>query len=62
MDSSIKSRGEKIEEVQAFNKVNPVRLTELVSTPQSGTIAMAMAPGRENQLSARLSFQSESGQ
>jgi len=27
-----------------------------VNTPQFGTITMAMAPGREIQLSARLSF------
>jgi hypothetical protein len=44
---------------EAFNALNKVNLgtpNRFVNTPQFGTITMAMAPGREIQLSARLSF------
>jgi hypothetical protein len=42
----------------AFNALNKVNLgapNRYVNTPQFGTITMAMTPGREMQLSARLS-------
>ncbi len=45
--------------VEAFNALNKVNLgtpNRYVNTPQFGTITMAMTPGREIQLSARLSF------
>ena len=38
------------------NKVNLSTPISYVNTPQFGTITMAMTPGREIQLSARLSF------
>ena len=44
---------------EAFNAMNKVNLgtpNRFVNTPQFGTITMAMTPGREIQLSARLSF------
>jgi hypothetical protein len=44
---------------EAFNALNKVNLgtpNRFVNTPQFGTITMAMTPGREVQLSARLSF------
>ncbi len=44
---------------EAFNAMNKVNLgtpNRYVNTPQFGTITMAMTPGREIQLSARLSF------
>jgi Carboxypeptidase regulatory-like domain len=44
---------------EAFNALNKVNLgtpDRYVNTPQFGTITMAMTPGREIQLSARLSF------
>jgi len=44
---------------EAFNALNKVNLgtpNRFVNTPQFGTITMAMTPGRELQLSARLSF------
>jgi hypothetical protein len=44
---------------EAFNTLNKVNLgtpNRYVNTPQFGTITMAMTPGREIQLSARLSF------
>jgi hypothetical protein len=44
---------------EAFNALNKVNLgmpNRFVNTPQFGTITMAMTPGREMQLSARLSF------
>jgi hypothetical protein len=44
---------------EAFNTLNKVNLAtpnRYVNTPQFGTITMAMTPGREIQLSARLSF------
>jgi hypothetical protein len=44
---------------EAFNVLNMVNLgtpNRFVNTPQFGTITMAMTPGRELQLSARLSF------
>jgi hypothetical protein len=44
---------------EAFNVLNMVNLgtpNSFVNTPQFGTITMAMTPGRELQLSARLSF------
>jgi hypothetical protein len=44
---------------EAFNALNKVNLgtpNRYVSTPQFGTVTMAMTPGREIQLSARLSF------
>jgi hypothetical protein len=44
---------------EAFNALNKVNLgtpNRYVNTPQFGTITMAMTPGRELQLSARLSF------
>ncbi|HYM78297.1 MAG TPA: carboxypeptidase regulatory-like domain-containing protein [Candidatus Dormibacteraeota bacterium] len=51
--SSFQFRGE------AFNALNIVNLgtpNRFVNTPQFGTITMPMTPGREIQLSARLSF------
>ncbi len=51
--SSFQFRGE------AFNALNQVNLgtpNRFVNTPQFGTITMPMTPGRELQLSARLSF------
>ncbi|GAC1683781.1 MAG: hypothetical protein PVS2B2_22900 [Candidatus Acidiferrum sp.] len=45
--------------VEAFNALNKVNLgtpNRFVNTPQFGTITMAMTPGREIQLSARVSF------
>jgi hypothetical protein len=44
---------------EAFNALNKVNLgtpNRFVNTPQIGTITMAMTPGREIQLGARLSF------
>ena len=44
---------------EAFNALNKVNLgtpNRFVNTPQFGTITMAMTPGRELQVSARLSF------
>ena len=44
---------------EAFNALNKVNLgtpNRFVNTPQFGTITMAMTPGREIQLGARLSF------
>ncbi len=44
---------------EAFNALNKVNLgtpNRFVNTPQFGTITMAMTPGREIQLSGRLSF------
>jgi len=44
---------------EAFNALNKVNLgtpNRFVNTPQFGTITMAMTPGREIQVSARLSF------
>ena len=44
---------------EAFNALNKVNLgtpNRFVNTPQFGTITMAMTPGREVQLSARVSF------
>jgi len=44
---------------EAFNVLNMVNLgtpNRFVNTPQFGTITMAMTPGRELQLSARVSF------
>jgi len=44
---------------EAFNALNKVNLgtpNRFVNTPQFGTITMAMTPGRELQLSARVSF------
>jgi hypothetical protein len=44
---------------EAFNALNKVNLgtpNRFVNTPQFGTITMAMTPGRELQLSGRLSF------
>jgi hypothetical protein len=44
---------------EAFNALNMVNLgtpNRFVNTPQFGTITMPMTPGREFQLSARLSF------
>ncbi len=45
--------------VEAFNALNQINLgtpNRFVNTPQFGTITMAMTPGRQLQLSARLSF------
>jgi hypothetical protein len=44
---------------EAFNALNIVNLgtpNRFVNTPQFGTVTMAMTPGREIQLSARVSF------
>jgi len=44
---------------EAFNALNMVNLgtpNRFVNTPQFGTITMAMTPGRELQMSARVSF------
>jgi carboxypeptidase family protein len=44
---------------EAFNALNKVNLgtpNRFVNTPQFGTITMAMTPGREIQLSGRISF------
>jgi hypothetical protein len=44
---------------EAFNALNHTNLgtpNRFVNTPQFGTITMAMTPGREIQLSARVSF------
>ncbi|MGC2753241.1 MAG: hypothetical protein WCA40_12850 [Candidatus Acidiferrum sp.] len=44
---------------EAFNVLNKVNLgtpNRYVNEPQFGTITMAMTPGREIQLSARISF------
>lgn len=44
---------------EAFNALNKVNLgtpNRYVNTPQFGTITMPMTPGREIQISARLSF------
>jgi hypothetical protein len=51
--SSFQFRGE------AFNVLNTANLgtpNRYVNEPQFGTITMAMTPGREIQLSARVSF------
>jgi hypothetical protein len=44
------------EAFNAFNQINLGTPNRFVNTPQFGTITMAMTPGREIQLSARLSF------
>jgi hypothetical protein len=44
------------EAFNALNKVNMGTPNRYVNTPQFGTITMAMTPGREIQLSARVSF------
>jgi hypothetical protein len=44
------------EAFNALNKVNPGTPNRYVNEPQFGTITMAMTPGREIQLSARISF------
>jgi len=44
---------------EAFNALNKVNLgtpKRYVKTPQFGTITVAMTPGRQMQISARLSF------
>jgi hypothetical protein len=44
---------------EAFNALNHTNLgtpNRFVNTPQFGTITMAMTPGRELQMSARVSF------
>ena len=44
---------------EAFNALNMVNLgtpNRFVNTPQLGTITMPMTPGRELQMSARVSF------
>jgi len=44
---------------EAFNALNQINLgtpNRFVNTPQFGTITMAMTPGRQLQLSARMSF------
>ena len=44
---------------EAFNALNKANLgtpNRFVNTPQFGTITMAMTPGRELQMSARVSF------
>jgi len=44
---------------EAFNALNMVNLgtpNRFVNTPQFGTITMPMTPGRELQMSARVSF------
>jgi len=44
---------------EAFNAINTTNLgtpNRFVNTPQFSTITMAMTPGREIQLSARVSF------
>ncbi|HVZ16664.1 MAG TPA: hypothetical protein VG897_06085 [Terriglobales bacterium] len=44
---------------EAFNALNHTNLgtpNRFVNEPQFGTITMAMTPGREMQLSARVSF------
>jgi len=44
---------------EAFNALNQINLgtpNRFINTPQFGTITMAMTPGREIQLSARMSF------
>jgi Carboxypeptidase regulatory-like domain len=51
--ASLQFRGEAF---NALNKVNFGTPNRYVNTPQFGTITMAMTPGREIQLSARLSF------
>jgi hypothetical protein len=45
--------------VEAFNALNKTNLgtpNPFANTPQCGTITVAMAPGREIQLSGRFSF------
>lgn len=44
------------EAFKALNKTNLGTPNRFVNTPQFGTLIMAMTPGREIQLSARLSF------
>jgi hypothetical protein len=44
------------EAFNAFNQINLGTPNRFVNTPQFGTITMAMTPGRQMQLSARLSF------
>jgi hypothetical protein len=51
--ASFQFRGEAF---NALNKVNMGTPNRFVNTPQFGTITMAMTPGREIQLSARVSF------
>jgi hypothetical protein len=51
--TSLQFRGEAF---NALNKVNLGTPNRYVNTPQFGTITMAMTPGREIQLSARVSF------
>jgi len=51
--ASLQFRGEAF---NALNKVNLGTPNRYVNTPQFGTITMAMTPGREIQLSARVSF------
>ena len=51
--TSFQFRGEAL---NTLNKVNLGTPDRYVNTPQFGTVTMAMTPGREIQLSARLSF------
>jgi hypothetical protein len=51
--TSLQFRGEAF---NALNKVNLGTPNRYVNTPQFGTVTMAMTPGREIQLSARVSF------
>ncbi len=51
--ASLQFRGEAF---NALNKVNLGTPNRYVNTPQFGTITLAMTPGREIQLSARVSF------
>jgi len=51
--TSLQFRGEAF---NALNKVNLGTPNRFVNTPQFGTITMAMTPGREVQVSARVSF------
>ena len=51
--ASLQFRGEAF---NALNKVNLGTPNRFVNTPQFGTITMAMTPGREIQVSARVSF------
>ena len=48
--------GQMFEAFNALNKVNLGTPNRYVNTPQFGTVTMAMTPGREIQLSARVSF------
>jgi hypothetical protein len=56
---SISERAQLQFRAEAFNALNKTNLgtpNRFVNTPQFGTITMAMTPGRELQVSARLSF------